>query len=446
MKTPIFDFVEEYRKSAAIRLHMPGHKGKNSAINSCDITEVCGADSLFECKGIILDSEKNASSLFGTAKTLYSAQGSTLSIQTMLALAVMRNKSLQRPLIVAVRNAHKAFLNACALLDCDVKWIFPEYTQSNICSGEFTADDIEKAISECDRTPCAVYITSPDYLGKIADIFAISKVCKANNLPFLVDNSHGAYLNFLPQNLHPIHSGADMASDSAHKTLPVLTGGGYLHIAKSADSFFAENAKAAMSVFASTSPSYLILSSLDKCNDYLASGFKADLADKVNTLTKIKEMLRSDGWSVQDGEAMKLTVFTAERGYGGDFTADFFRQNGVECEYSDGTHIVFMPSVCNSDDELYTLYNIFSKLPKIKYQAKDLSFKFEPTIQAMSIREAVFSPSEEIPVENALGRICSKSAVACPPGIPIAVSGEIISSQTINILKKSSILSVNVVK
>ncbi len=447
MNTPIYDFLKSYEKSSTLRLHMPGHKGKGCEANSLDITEISGADSLFDCNGIILDSEKNASSLFNTARTLYSTQGSTLSIQTMLSLVRMKQGGSDRPLIIAVRNAHRAFLNACALLDCDVMWVYPKYTQGNICSGEYTDSDIENAILSADRTPSAVFVTSPDYLGRMADIKGIARVCKKHGVTFLVDNAHGAYLNFLSESLHPISLGADMTSDSAHKTLPVLTGGGYLHISKTADSFFVENAKAAMSLFASTSPSYLIMSSLDRCNKYLAEDFRSELDGIISAADEIKSLLSNDGWCVCESEPLKLTLFTSPFGLTGMQTAQLLREMGAECEYCDETHIVFMLSTGNTSGELYSLYKMLSSIKK-----KDKALELPPVIDlcaegsGLSLREAVLSPSEGVCVDDSLGRICSKSVTACPPGIPVAVPGEVVSEEMIKIFKRYSILSVNVVK
>ena len=124
MKTPIYDFVKGYVDSEITRFHMPGHKGNGPlGCESLDITEIKGADVLCEAGGIIGESEENASRLFGTAHSFYSTEGSTLAIKAMLAVACAGK---QRPLILAARNAHKAFLCAAALLDVDIEWIYPD--------------------------------------------------------------------------------------------------------------------------------------------------------------------------------------------------------------------------------------------------------------------------------------------------------------------------------
>ncbi len=444
MNTPIFDFINKYNSDKFIRLHMPGHKGSGFCAEM-DITEIVGADSLFAAKGIILESENNAASLFGTQKTLYSTQGSTLAIQTMLTLAASSERN-SKPIFIALRNAHSAFINACVLLDAAVKWVYPNYHENSIASGEFSAAEIETAILESERKPCAVYVTSPDYLGKLADIKGISEVCKKHGVLLLVDNAHGAYLNFLVENRHPISLGCDMCCDSAHKTLPVLTGGAYLHISKSADKSFCENAKSAMALFSSTSPSYLTLASLDLCNKYLSESYRNELCDVISHISALKEKLAEKGYTLCGDEPLKIVINAVNSGYYGKQLAEILREKKIECEYSDETHIVLLFSSKNTSAEIELLGQVLLNIKLAEKIPLSSFVKFEKLPSGMAIREAALSASEEIPIENSLGRICSKPASACPPGIPVAVSGEVITENAINIFKRYSISSVNVVK
>ena len=276
MSTPICDFVRRYTQSEPVRFHMPGHKGVPVlGFEPYDITEIDGADELFTASGIIAESEAQAGALFG-AHTIYSTGGSTLCIQTMLHLAAQYAVSKgQAPCILAARNAHKAFVNAAALLDIDICWLYPENNGSYI-SCPITAEQVKSALQNGGKKSVAVYLTSPDYLGNTLDIQAIAEVCHQAGVLLLVDNAHGAYLKFLPQSRHPIDWGADLCCDSAHKTLPVITGGAYLHISHDAPSTLAQQAKASMSLFGSSSPSYLILQSLDAANDRMTA-FRAVL-------------------------------------------------------------------------------------------------------------------------------------------------------------------------
>ena len=307
--TPIRDFVRRYAADSPARFHMPGHKGRPVlGCEALDITEIDGADALYTADGIIAESENIASALFGS-RTFYSAEGSSLCVRAMLYLALARAGASRteasrlessraeagRPLVIAGRNAHASFVTAAALLDFDVAWIQPRPDEP-VYSCAVTADALRTALAAADRPPCAVYVTSPDYLGSMADIAAAADVCHAYGAPLLVDNAHGAYLRFLAPSLHPCDLGADMCCDSAHKTLPVLTGGAYLHVRHGADAFFAERAREAMGLFGSTSPSYLILQSLDACNPYLA-GHRERLAAFLPHVQSLRERLAARGFA-----------------------------------------------------------------------------------------------------------------------------------------------------
>ena len=444
MDTPIFDFVQNYIKSNTARLHMPGHKGVSFlGCEAFDITEIKGADELYAPDSIIHKSEENATRLFDTAKTVYSAGGSSQSINAMLYLAYLRADKSQRPFVLAGRNAHKSFIYALAKIDADVEWLYPERTQS-LCSSMVTAEKLRNTLEKLDRKPFAVYITSPDYLGKVANIPKLSKVCKEYDIPLLVDNAHGSYLKFCPQDMHPISLGADMCCDSAHKTLPVLTGGGYLHIAKSDKYGFSQNAINAMAIFGSTSPSYLILQSLDLCNKYIDEKIREDIESCCEKVAELRCLINEKGFGIVSAEPLKLTVDFC--GFDFDF-AEYFRKYEIEFEYADGDYIVFMISPQNTDEDFLKLETAFRNLEltlKHDYNEDTISFMFGERV--MTIREAIFNECEEIDVENALGRVCASPTVSCPPAIPIAVSGEKITNEHIGLFKKYKITKILVMK
>ena len=442
MDTPIFDFVQNYIKSNTARLHMPGHKGVSFlGCEAFDITEIKGADELYAPEGIIRKSEENATRLFDTAKTVYSAGGSSQSINAMLYLAYQKADKSQRPFVLAGRNAHKSFIYALAKLDCDVEWIYPQNTDS-ICSCIVTSEMVEKALNTFAAKPFAVYITSPDYLGGLSDIESISKVCKKYNVPLLVDNAHGSYLKFYKRDLHPISLGADMCCDSAHKTLPVLTGGGYLHIAKDDKYGFSQNAINAMAIFGSTSPSYLILQSLDLCNRYIDEKIREDVEICRENVAELRRLINSKGFGIISAEPLKLTVDF--RGFNFDF-AKYFRDCGIEFEYADNDFVVFMFSPQNTDDDFEKIKNAFENL-NIERVKEIKSLEICKASQVMTIREAIYSECEEVEIENAMGRVCASPTVSCPPAIPIAVSGEKITDNHIELFKKYNIDKILVVK
>ncbi len=441
MNTPIADFVRDYQALNAARLHMPGHKGKGFlGPEALDITEIKGADALYEADGIIARSEENASQLLGSGKTLYSTEGSSQCIRAMLYLVMMAGKSRT---VVAARNVHKAFVYAAALLDLDVVWLWPDEGTDSLCSCKISAASLERTLGSLSHPPAAVYLTSPDYLGGQSDIKAMADVCHRYGTVLAVDNAHGAYLHYLPEPVHPLDLGADICCDSAHKTLPVLTGGAYLHISKNASSLFALDARSAMGIFGSTSPSYLTLASLDLCNDYLDNGYREKLAHTVQTINNFKSDLRGCGWTVEESDPLKITI-KAPANTTGTELAERLRDNGVEPEYADPDYLVLMATVENSEDDFKRVSSALGVNESPVRKAEKLPLPAGR--QMMSIRQAMFMAQEAVSVEQALGRICAAPAVSCPPAIPIAISGEQITEEAIEIFRYYDIHDLSVIK
>ena len=445
IKTPICDFVRGYAESKTVRMHMPGHKGLGTlGVESLDITEVLGADSLYEADGIIKESENIASSLFG-AHTFYSTEGSSQCIRAMLHLAQMQawNKE-KHPLVWATRNVHKTFLSAIALLDMDVEWLYGNSEESYL-SASLAPCELEKLLKEATRLPTALYLTSPDYLGNVADIASLSEVCHRYGVLLLVDCAHGAYLKFLEKSLYPTDLGADMCCSSAHKTLPVLTGGAYLHINKKADTSLVDAAKDALALFGSTSPSYLILQSLDAANAYLAESCRENLTRTVAKLDDLKKRLASHGYQLVGNEPLKITLATKSFGYTGVEIATHLRQNGIECEFADNDFVVLMPSTDVGAEELAHIEMVATSLPQ-----KETISVAPPTPakaeRVLRIRDALLGLSEPVTVEDSLGRILASPSVSCPPAVPIVMCGERIDETAMRAFRYYGVEKLRVVK
>lgn len=443
MTTPIVDFVSGYLQNNMLRLHMPGHKGKSSlGFENRDITEIKGADSLYQAEGIIKESEDNASLIFDS-KTYYSAEGSSQCIRAMIYLCALYAESQgKKPSVLAFRNVHKTFLSAVAMTDCDVHWLYGEDETYLSCC--VNAKELENKLKEHEGEITAVYLTSPDYLGKIADIKALSEVCHKHGALLIVDNAHGAYLKFLPKSLHPIDLGADICCDSAHKTLSVLTGGAYLHLSGTLPNFFEINAKRALSLFGSTSPSYLILQSLDKANEYLSCSFKDDFEKLIERTKKLKENLISHGYTLYGDEEIKITIFSKAYGYRGDDFAEILRQKGAEVEFADPDFVVIMLSTALQDDidEIEKIFLSIDKKPAIDV----LPPRCHKHERVMSIRQAVFSCFETLKIEDSVGRVLCQENIACPPAVPIVMCGERITKEDVQAFSYYGINTCSVIK
>ena len=441
MKTPIVSFLKSYQEKSPVRMHMPGHKGAGIlGFEGMDLTEIHGADELFAAEGIIKESEQNASSLFG-CPTYYSTQGSTLCIQTMCTILCQDAKSKgKKPKILAGRNAHRSFIHAAALLDFDIEWL---YGNSDYLSCKVSAKDLEKEIVE--NHPTAVYLTNPDYLGNLLDIKALASICKKHNVLLAIDNAHGAYLRFLESSLHPIDLGADLCCDSAHKTLPVLTGGAYLHLSDSLNKEWGNDVKHFLDYFSSTSPSYLIMASLDAANDILNRTFRKSLSECVRSVASLKNTLVQHGYTVLSGEPMKITISTKEYGYTGNEIADLLMDCDIYPEFYDSDYIVLMPSPYNTKEDFIRLETCLCEIERKDAILTSIP-KLECAQKVMNVRQALFAPSITVDVSKSLGKICSSVTVSCPPAILPVIPGEIISESAIEVMKYYGIESVRVVK
>ena len=245
--------------------------------------------------------------------------------------------------------------------------------------------------------------------------------------------------------IHPIALGADMCADSAHKTLPCLTGAAYLHLANTVSHSIVTRAKTALALFGSTSPSYLIMASLDKANAYLSDGYKEKLKEFTAKLSAMKKRLADAGYELVGNEPMKLTLSTKSYGYTGYELADILADNGIVCEFKDPDFLVLMPTPEISDEDTARLESVLVNIPR---KAPILT---APPIMAaaeriMTPREAIFSESEAVDIKDAKDRILADITVGCPPAVPIVVSGERIDEGAIKAFEYYGIRHCSVVK
>ena len=372
----------------------------------------------------------------------------------MLYLTLIHHKKIgQKNTILAGRNAHKSFIQQCALLDIHPQWIYPKEEEwYNLCSCIISPEILENTLAnKKSNLPMAVYITSPDYLGNIADIKGISMVCKKYNIPLLVDNAHGAYLKFLTPSCHPIDLGATMCCDSAHKTLPVLTGGAYLHIGKNSVDSYSLEGKHALSFFGSTSPSYLILQSLDLCNQILNKNYSYALSKTIDKVSSLKSTLQKHKISILPTEPLKIVIHCTLMDIYGEDLSVLLRKNKIELEFADKDFVVLMFTTELKDTDFLQLetllIDIFSKKHSLFKKRIDQSPPLPtPSQPICSVREALFACGELVSTDTALGRICRCPNVACPPAIPIAISGEILTQEQISLFEYYNISSIDVIK
>lgn len=441
---PLADAVFSHARRGAASFHTPGHKGHAEPLEllsllSHDLTELPDTGSLYDGGDVIEAAEKLAAAAFGAGKTLFSAGGCSLCIQTMLLLGAGAGAK-----VLMARNAHRSAVHAASLLGLDIVWCYPE-TSPNGSYSPVSASAINNILSSCNNIQ-AVYITSPDYYGNLCDVASIAAVCRLHGVPLLVDNAHGSHLGAFGR--HPLQLGADMTADSAHKTLPVLTGGAFLHISKPFSPHISpQSAKNAMSLFGSTSPNYLILTSLDLARDWWEREGAESCRYAAEEVTNIKELVAGAaglqvGFSHIDPslkDPLRLTLETTD-GADARYLAEHLRQSGCEPEMADSRYVVCILSPFNTSADWSRLRTAILTYPAAEKghirQAMPASFAatpppFQPE-QVLSPREALLRPHMEVPLRQCDGRIAAQTICPCPPGVAAVVPGERLTTEIIH--------------
>lgn len=439
MATPLYDAMCAHVTTGRTSYHTPGHKGQAPSVQrltelSLDLTELPDVGSLYDGGDAVEQAERAAAEVFGTRYTLFSGGGCTLCIQTMLALAAKRGGR-----VLMARNAHRSAVHAAVLLDLSVVW-----------SLSTDADAVEERLTS-DPSIGTVYVTSPDYYGRLADIRALSAVCHRHGAVLLVDNAHGTHLGAF--GMHPIALGADASADSAHKTLPVLTGGAYLQIAR--DGAFAAlsraQIKATMALFGSTSPSFPVLASLDLAQEWWRTEGQDAFVRLVARSRPVFETAKACGLAASFGcaDPARLTLDVGDRC--AETLAERLRAYGVEPEYADARYTVLLLSPFHTDEQLESLRTAIGRagaepLPKAAASPFSAGMPAALPAQAMGLRAATLALQETVPIDEAVGRVSAGTVCPCPPGVAAIVAGEVFEHTLVSMLKQAGIAQVCVVK
>lgn len=439
MNPPLFAALGRYLDKNRERLHMPGHKGLlPSPLDGCapfDVTELPDTGCLYDGEGAPVETEALFCERYGSGATLLSTGGSTLCIQSMLALHCPEGSK-----VLMARAAHHAAVNAAALLNLDPVWLFPDEITGVQTPLRISPQAVETALLQ-NPDVSAVYLTSPDYFGTICDIKTIADVAHSYGKPLLVDNAHGAHLVFF-QKMHPMALGADACCDSLHKTLPALTGAALLHLK---DAALADEARRRMATFGSTSPSYLIMLSADMLLPQW-EGLMSSYTMLVQKVTQLRRHALEKGvWatcvnSKTPADPVRISLLFAEGQR--DATLSLLQECGIEAEYLSARHIVLLPGPQNN---LTPVEELINRLPALHEPPSNLQLVCQPQ-RVLSLRRAVLSPAERLPLSDALGRIAAAPVSPCPPGVALLMPGEVLDFVTAKALKSAGVTSFFVIK
>lgn len=437
MAAPLYDSLCVFAGTQPLRLHMPGHKGQLPGlfqeIARIDFTEIAPTGNLYTGEGPITDAEALFAPVAGAREALFFSCGSTQGVHTMLSAAVGIGGTL-----VLDRGCHKSVYHGMALLDISPIYLQPEPLPGTALPVPVSPALLKQTLTEHPEAR-AVFLTSPSYYGIITDLAPLAEICHRHGAFLLVDQAHGAHFPFvgLPSG---VQEGADLCVVSAHKTLPALGSASILYVGAQAP-WTGLQLKAMSAVFATTSPSYPILASIDYARQLLeASDSYRRMADsirifreKINRDTRFRALTEGPGLRL---DPCRLTIDTAAAGLPGSTADQLLQQQNIFVEMSDERYLVAILTCCDTDEDLDRLFSALQALPvDFADVPAELAAPAPPPMR-QSIRSALFGPRESVLLKDAVGRISAQIIAPYPPGIPIVAPGEEITEKHIAYLQK----------
>ena len=433
--------LEKYYNKNYLPMHMPGHKRNIKLLGEklpykIDITEITGFDDLHHAEGIIKNIEKKAEKIYGSKKSFILVNGSTCGI-----LAGIRSVTKFGDKVLVARNSHKSVYNAIEINGLKPIYILPKIGKDKI-DRNISANKIEKKIKE-NRDIKLIIITSPTYEGVISNIKEIVEIAHKYNIPVLVDEAHGAHLKFMNIENEALNSKADIVIQSIHKTLPSLTGTAILHI--QGKLVKEENVEKELSIFETSSPSYILMSSIDNCLDLLERKGKKLFKEYIENLkmfyegTKKLKKLKILGNEIKEKNNYdfgKIVIKTDNTNITGKELFDILRRKyKIELEMTSINYVIAMTSICDTKENFIKLLNAQKEIDlnleenKKKEQEK-LEIKL-PKIKTKILDAVNNENSEYVNYKVAKNMVSKEYIWVYPPGIPIITPGEIIDEEII---------------
>lgn len=460
---PLLNILNSYNEKNILPMHMPGHKRNHNLLTneinwSLDFTEINGLDDLHQANGMLLESMNNAAALWGSKEAFFLVNGSTSGI-----LAGIRTLTKRNDKVLLARNCHKSVLHAIEL--CGLVPVFLPCSINNrfeICDSVKPSDVEEFLNNQPDIK--LVIITSPSYEGVISDIKSITDIAHKKNVPVLVDEAHGAHLDLSPYFTGgAVKAGADIVVQSLHKTLPSLTQTAILHI--NGDFVNTYTLKHQLAVFQTSSPSYVLMSSADYCvrllqknkqelfknlhdNLYFLEGeFKKS---NIDILGFDKDSFK-DNSNIFSYDKSKILLSVKNISYNGSQFLQFMLNNyKIQFEMAMGKSVLGITSVCDTQsDFIYLSNSLKSAFNNMKINDNICKLKSTPlplfSSQSMLIDEALTASKEVVSLNKSTGRVSGEYVWAYPPGIPIIIPGQLITTETISsiILYKEQDIKLN---
>lgn len=434
----LIDLLTEYSRGGVSPFHMPGHKRSADADylrrlgGDIDITEISGMDNLHGADGVLKDCMKRASRLWHSRHTFFLVNGSTCG-----NLAGIRAAARHGDSVIMARNCHKSVYNGVELCGLNPTYICPERLEKFNISGGVTPGQVEAAFAKAPHAKLVI-VTSPTYEGVISDIRGICETAHRHGAAVLVDEAHGSHLDLTCHFTGgAVNAGADIVVQSLHKTLPSLTQTAVMHV--NGDIISADEVGRQLAVFETSSPSYLLMSSIDACTA-LISEKKAELFDtwsnnldeiygKLSDLKHFRLLSSENAPEMFAFDRSKLVIYTGGTSVSGKELFMKLNEAGVECEMAAPDYIIAMTSAFDSGEAIEKLCRtVIGADAEAVLRDEEHDTVTDSPEQVMSPLTAVMQRHGTVDFEHAVGSVSAEYIWAYPPGIPLAVPGEMITS------------------
>lgn len=470
----LLERLTEYAGSDAYPFHMPGHKRREITDGipggfpdpyGIDITEIDGFDNLHHAEGILKDAMNEAAAIYGTDRSWYLVNGSTCGILSAV-FATTENGGK----ILTARNCHKAVYHAICLNRLEAEYLYPEEITEFGINGGIRAEDVRKAL-EKDAMHCAgnsgdvrgkitkiqaVLITSPTYEGVVSDIRVIADVAHEYGIPLIVDEAHGAHLEYADQcHSFPksaLEYGADIVIQSLHKTLPCFTQTAILHVkGKLVDQ---DRISRYLSMFQTSSPSYLFMAGMERCIRYMDGDGRNEMIRYEKRLERFMERMEGlqvlevldreicgkyrtvAGW---DPSKIVVSTMRAEDFHGEELAETLRRKYHLEMEMTAPEYVIAMTSLMDTEEGFERLGTALLEIDgalrrrtesgrKEKAASETpegLESKVSHPVRRMLICEAMDADTERTAFQDTVGKVSAEFVYLYPPGIPIIAPGEV---------------------
>jgi arginine decarboxylase len=440
----ILNSLNKIVKKDITSFHVPGHKKGSiyerlgykdvvSNLYAMDTTEIPGTDNLHNPEDVIKISQDNASNTFGSDYTFYLVNGSTCGIQSAI-MSVCNPKEK----LIANRDCHQSIINACILGDIEPVYINPNIDLGYGISIGYTLNDI-KDVVENNLDAKGVLLTYPSYFGTTYDLKSIADYIHSKGMILIIDEAHGSHLDLsdkLPNSA--LKLGADVVIHSIHKTLPSFTQSSMMHI--KGDKVNIEKIRSYLRILQSSSPSYMLLSSLELAVEIYKNNGKnlmEELIYNIIDLNKfIKKLDNIKVYEQNDQDITKIYILTKDLGITGYELEDILRNKyKIQVELSNYYGVLLISSIGNTANDFDKLKNALSEIDKLKKDnelSKTIKYPSMLSKKLMSPRDAFYSKKVDININKSIGKICGEYIIPYPPGVSLISPGEEINKEAID--------------